>query len=149
MTSQYLETTVEKFIFRVRVGYWYTEGGLWIAFDDAAHTARVGLTDYRQQSSGDVAFVDLPEVGGQVAAGQPLATIETIKVDLEVPAPFEGTVVAANEALEEAPELINQDPYGEGWLAVLAPTDWPLDGLLDATQYLAVMTAQAEAEAAQ
>ncbi len=149
MASNYLETTVDKFIFRVKVGYLYTEGGLWMALDEAARTARVGLTDFRQQSSGDVAFVDLPQVGQVVAAGGTLATVETIKVDLEVPAPLDGTVIATNAGLEEAPELINQDPYGEGWLAVLAPSAWPVDGLLDATQYLEVMTAQAEAEAAQ
>jgi glycine cleavage system H protein len=77
MSHEYLETTVGKFIFRVKVGYLYTEGGLWVAMDEAVHAARVGLTDYRQQSSGDVAFVELPEVGTEVATGEPLATIET------------------------------------------------------------------------
>jgi glycine cleavage system H protein len=147
MSNEYLETTVGKFIFRVRVGYLYTEGGLWVDVDEAARTARVGLTDYRQQSSGDVAFVELPEVGMTVAAGETLATVETIKVDLEVPAPLAGTVVAANARLEAAPELVNQDPYGEGWLATLAPAAWPVAGLLDAAAYLAVMVQQAEAEA--
>lgn len=147
MSHEYLETTVGKFIFRVRVGYLYTEGGLWVDVDEATRTARVGLTDYSQQSSGDVAFVELPQVGTEVAAGQPMAAIETIKVDLEVPAPLHSTVVAANAQLVEAPELINQDPYGEGWLVLLAPAAWPVAGLLDAAAYLAVMTRQAEAEA--
>ena len=111
-------------------------------------TARVGLSDFRQQASGDVAFVDLPAVGGQVAAGGDLANIETIKVDLAVPAPFDGEVVAVNEALGDAPELINQAPYGDGWLVELKPEHWPVEGLLDAPAYLAVMQAQAEAEAA-
>jgi glycine cleavage system H protein len=83
-----------------------------------------------------------------VRAGKELATVETIKVDLEVQAPFDGEIVAANEALEDAPELINQDPYGRGWLVEVRPATWPVAGLLDAPAYLAVMTAQAEAEAA-
>ena len=118
-----------------------------VAPDATSGTARLGLSDYAQQSSGDVAFVSLPEPGAIVQAGRELATVETIKVDLEVQAPFDGEIVAVNEALEDAPELINQDPYGRGWLVEVRPTQWPLAGLLDAEQYLAVMTAQAEAEA--
>jgi glycine cleavage system H protein len=149
MTQDYLETTVDKFIFRVKVGYLYNDRGVWAAMDEAAGTARLGLTDYAQQSSGDVAFVSLPEPGRLVQAGQELATVETIKVDLEVQAPFAGEVTAVNDALEDAPELINQDPYGRGWLAVVRPAEWPVAGLLDAAQYLTIMAEQAEAEAAQ
>ena len=83
-----------------------------------------------------------------VRTGNELAAIETVKVDLEVPSPLSGEIVAVNEALEDAPELVNQDPYGRGWLVELRPEDWPVTGLLDAGRYLAVMTAQAEAEAA-
>ena len=148
MSSEFLETTVDKFIFRVKVGYFYSEAGVWVAYDAAAGTARVGLSDFRQQASGDVAFVELPEVGSQVEAGGDLANIETIKVDLAVPAPFGGEVVAVNAALGDTPELINQSPYGDGWLVELKPATWPVGGLLDAAAYLAVMQAQAEAEAA-
>lgn len=146
MKANFLEATVGKFIFRVHPAYLYTELGVWVALDEATGVARVGLSDYRQQASGDVAFVDLPQAGTLVSAGQELATIETVKVDLEAPAPFDGQVMAVNEALEGAPELINQAPYGEGWLAALRPVQWPAAGLLDAEQYLAVMIAQAEAE---
>jgi len=148
MSQDYLETTVDKFIFRVKVGCLYSETGVWVNMDGASGVARLGLSDYTQQSSGDVAFVSLPEPGQAVVAGKELATVETIKVDLEVQAPFDGEVVAGNEALEDAPELINQDPYGRGWLVEVRPAQWPVPGLLDAEQYLAVMTAQAEAEAA-
>jgi glycine cleavage system H protein len=148
VSTEYLETTVDKFIFRVKVGYLYSEDGVWVAYNAANSTARVGLTDFRQQASGDVAFVDLPAVGAQLEAGGDLANIETIKVDLAVPAPFGGEVVAVNEGLGDATELINQDPYGAGWLVDLKPKRWPVDGLLDAPAYLAVMQAQAEAEAA-
>lgn len=148
MSQDYLEATVDKFIFRVKVGFFYSDRGVWAALDEAAGVARLGLSDYTQQSSGDVAFVSLPEQGQAVQAGKELATVETIKVDLEVQAPFDGEIVAANQALEDAPELINQDPYGRGWLVEVRPAQWPVSGLLDAEQYLAIMTAQAEAEAA-
>jgi glycine cleavage system H protein len=149
MSNRFLETTVDKFIFRVKVGNYYNDAGVWAAWDEASGVARLGLSDYTQQSSGDVAFVSLPELGDAVRAGKELATVETIKVDLEVQAPFDGEIVAVNEALEDAPELINQDPYGRGWLVEMRPAQWPAAGLLDAEQYLAVMTAQAAAEAAQ
>jgi glycine cleavage system H protein len=149
MSNQFLETTVDKFIFRVKVGNYYSDAGVWAAWDEASSVARLGLSDYTQQASGDVAFVSLPDMGKAVQAGQELATVETIKVDLEVQAPFDGEIVAVNEALEDAPELINQDPYGRGWLVEVRPAEWPVPGLLDAAQYLVVMTAQAEAEAAQ
>lgn len=148
MSSEFLETTVDKFIFRVKVGYLYSEAGVWVAYDPAQNTARLGLSDFRQQASGDVAFVELPAVGTRVAAGGDLANIETIKVDLVVPAPLGGEVVAVNPALEDSPELINQDPYGAGWLVEMKPEHWPAEGLLDAPAYLVVMQAQAEAEAA-
>ncbi len=148
MSSEYLETTVDKFIFRVKVGYRYSEAGVWAAYDQTTNTARVGLSDFRQQASGDVAFVDLPAVGAQVEAGGDLANIETIKVDLAVPALFGGEVVAVNAGLGDTPELINQASYGDGWLVELKPEQWPVAGLLDARAYLAVMQAQAEAEAA-
>ena len=148
MSQDYLETTVDKFIFRVRLGCLYSATGIWVAPDPASGVARLGLSDYTQQSSGDVAFISLPEPGHSVVAGKELAAVETIKVDLEVQAPFDGEIVAVNAALEDAPELINQDPYGRGWLVEVRPAQWPVPGLLDAEQYLALMTAQAEAEAA-
>jgi glycine cleavage system H protein len=147
VSAEYLELTVDKFIFRVRSGLLYSEAGVWVDYDPARKTARCGLTDFRQQSSGDVAFVELPEVGAQVAAGDDLANIETIKVDLVVPAPLDGEVVSVNEALADAPELVNQKPYGEGWLVELKPASWPAPGLLDAPAYLALTKEQAEAEA--
>ena len=147
--SEYLETTVDKFTFHVRVGYLYSEAGVWVAYQPDAATARIGLTDYRQQSSGDAAFVELPEVGAGLRAGDGAAGIETVKVDLEVPAPFDGVVTGVNAALGDSPELINQEPYDGGWLVELRPASWPVPGLLDARAYLAVMQAQAEAGAEQ
>jgi glycine cleavage system H protein len=140
----YRQVTVGKFIFRVREGYLYTEAGLWVSLDEETGLARVGLSDFRQQSSGDVAFVELSPPGQKVRTGDDLANVETVKVDLAVSAPFDATVTATNDALDEAPELINQDPYSAGWLVELKPVVWPAAGLMDAPAYLAVMTAQAE-----
>jgi glycine cleavage system H protein len=145
--SDYLETTVDKFTFRVHAGYLYSEAGVWIAYDPESATARIGLTDYRQQSSGDMAFVALPEVGTAVHAGEEIARLETVKVDLEVPAPCDGVVTAVNAALKDQPELINQEPYAGGWLAELRPAAWPAADLMNPEAYLAVMQAQAEAGA--
>jgi glycine cleavage system H protein len=142
--AEYLQVTVGKFIFRVREGCLYTDAGLWVSRDAGTGRTRVGLSDFRQQSSGDVAFVELPAVGAAAKREEELASVETVKVDLEVPAPFDATVAAVNEALAGEPELINQDPYGAGWLIDLEPAAWPVTGLLDAATYLAVMTAQAE-----
>ncbi len=149
MSNEYLESMVGKFIFRVKVGYLYSDAGVWVAYDAASHTARTGVSDYIQQTNGDVAFAELPEVGIHVVAGGDLAEIETIKVDWDVPAPFGGEVVAINETLSDTPEAINQEPYGAGWLVELKPDHWPVEGLLDAVAYLSVMQAQAEAKAAQ
>jgi glycine cleavage system H protein len=142
--SEFSQVTVGKFIFRVRESCLFTEAGLWVSRDAGTGLARIGLSDFRQQSSGDVAFVELPAVGQAVKSGEELASVETVKVDLEVPAPFDAAVVATNAALADAPELINQDPYGAGWLVELKPEAWPVAGLMDAQAYLKVMTAQAE-----
>jgi glycine cleavage system H protein len=148
MSDDFLRVTVGKFIFRVKPGCLYTEAGVWVALDDASGAVRVGLTDFRQQSSGDVVFVELPAAGTRLAVGEDLVNIETIKVDMAVASPAAGEVSAVNEALDDAPELINQDPYGAGWLVALKPAIWPAPGLIDSETYLALMTAQAE-EAAQ
>ena len=144
MGSGFRQVTIGKFIFRVKVGTLYTDEGLWLAPQTSAGTVRVGLSDYRQQSSGDAAFVELPSVGQALRSGDDLANVETVKVDLTVPAPFAAEVIAVNEMLADAPELINRDPYGAGWLVELKPAAWPVPGLLAADAYLAVMTAQAE-----
>jgi glycine cleavage system H protein len=143
MADEFLETTVDKFVFRVRRDCWYSQFGVWVRLKDGS--ARVGVSDYLQQASGDVAFVDVRPVGTVLAAGEELATIETMKVILSVHSPVAGTVTRVNEALEGSPELINQAPYSDGWLAVVELGDWETDraNLLDAERYLEVMRAQA------
>ena len=143
----YLETTVDKFIFRVATDRLYSPEGVWALAD--GDRIRIGMTDFLQQRSGDVAFAEVRSAGRVVAAGDEVAVIETIKANVEVPSPVGGTVVEANPALAMSPEAINQDPYGEGWLAVLEASDWPKDRdtLLDPGAYFELMKGQAEEEA--
>ena len=97
---------------------------------------RIGITDYAQDALGDVVFVDLPAVGDEVAAGDTLGEVESTKSVSEIYAPVAGTVVSVNGDLGERPELLNQDPYGEGWICEIemAGDDLP-DALLDAAGY--------------
>lgn len=143
----YLEATVDKFIFRVATDRLYTPEGAWALAD--GDRVRVGMTDFLQQLNGDVAFAEVKPAGTVVAAGDEVATIETIKANVEVPSPVGGTVVEVNPAMELSPEAINQDPYGEGWLAVIEGSDWPTDreGLLEPQAYFELMKNQAEEEA--
>lgn len=143
MADEFLETTVDKFVFRVRRDCWYSDSGVWVRPEDGS--ARVGVSDYLQQASGDVAFVDVQPAGTVLAAGEELASIETVKAILTVESPVSGTILQVNEALEQSPELINQAPYSDGWLAVVELGDRDTDraNLLDAERYLEVMRAQA------
>ena len=97
---------------------------------------RVGITDFAQDALGDVVYVDLPEVGTAVTAGQPFAEVESTKSVSDVYAPVSGTVVERNGALEERPELVNEQPYGDGWLVAIDPSDvGELDAMLDRAGY--------------
>jgi glycine cleavage system H protein len=99
-------------------------------------TVTVGITDHAQIALGDVVFVELPEVGTVFSAGQEAGVVESVKAASDVYAPVSGEVIEVNEALEEAPEAINADPYGDGWFYKIRPSDASeLDGLLTADQY--------------
>lgn len=109
----------------------------WVRVD--GDRARVGITDYAQDALGDVVFVDLPDVGLEVVASASCCEIESTKSVSEVYAPASGRVRAVNEALEEQPELVNTDPYGEGWIFELDLEDrGELEALLDAAAYRAL-----------
>jgi len=145
-----LETTVDKLTFRVPTDRVYTRDGLWVLGLTPAGGARVrvGLTDYLQRHSGDLAFATVKPVGTRVATGEEVAAIETVKVSLSLGAPVSGVVVETNPALEATPEVINRDPYGEGWLAVIEATRLEAErsALLDGRAYLAVMRDQVAQE---
>jgi glycine cleavage system H protein len=103
-------------------------------------TVRVGITDYAQDALGDVVYVSLPEVGAETTAGQPISEIESTKSVSDVYAPVSGVVTACNDALDASPQLINSDPYGEGWIVEIRPNDpSELDSLLDVAAYRATL----------
>jgi len=112
----------------------YSRDHEWVKVD--GERVRMGITDYAQDALGDVVFLAVPTVGAEVAAGSSLSEVESTKSVSDVYAPVSGTVVEVNEDLAEHPERVNEDPYGEGWICLLAPSDpSQLDALLDADGY--------------
>jgi len=112
----------------------YLDSHEWARVDD--DSARIGISDFAQDELGDVVFVDLPAEGEDVAAGGDFGDVESIKAVSEVYAPVSGTVTAVNDDLIDRPELINEDPYGDGWLIeVELADDAELDDLLSADEY--------------
>ena len=115
----------------------YTKEHEW-ARDEGSSRVRVGITDYAQDALGDVVYVQIPAVGATVTAGDAFGEVESTKSVSDIYAPVSGTVVARNESLDATPELVNNDPYGGGWLFEVAPSDdTELAGLMDATTYQA------------
>ena len=112
----------------------FTEDHEWVRVD--GDLIVVGITDYAQQQLGDVVYVDLPAPGAEVDKGQPFGEVESTKSVSDLFAPASGVVDSRNDALDERPELVNSDPYGEGWLVSIRVADASeLDALLDATGY--------------
>ncbi|CAA7602863.1 Glycine cleavage system H-protein, subgroup [Acididesulfobacillus acetoxydans] len=100
----------------------------------------LGITDHAQESLGDVVFVELPAVGDKIAAGESYGTVESVKAVSDIVAAVSGTVVAVNEGVVDAPDTLNNDPYGEGWLVRVEADDLkPLDNLLNVQQYEALL----------
>ncbi len=117
----------------------YTAEHEWVRATEGA-TVRVGITDYAQSALGDIVFVSLPTVGTAVTPGQPLGEVESTKSVSDVFAPVAGTVLTRNDALESQPELLNSDPYGEGWIIEIEVADLAvLDTLLSADAYEALV----------
>ncbi|WP_135824304.1 glycine cleavage system protein GcvH [Halorussus ruber] len=112
----------------------YLESHEWV--DDADDTARVGISDFAQDELGDVVFVELPSEGDELSAGDEFGVVESIKAVSDLYSPVNGTVTAVNDALEDQPELVNEDPFGEGWMMeVELADDSGLDELLSAEEY--------------
>ena len=112
----------------------YTSEHEWVR--TSGETARVGITDYAQDALGDIVYVSLPEVGSELASGDAVGELESTKSVSDIYAPLNGKVVAINEALDGTPELVNSDPYGEGWLFEITPSDASaVDELMDASAY--------------
>jgi glycine cleavage system H protein len=112
----------------------YTGDHEWLASGDNGRV-KVGITDYAQDALGDVVFVELPDVGTEVTAGDSIGEVESTKSVSDIYAPVTGTVVEVNEALGDAPETLNSDPYGEGWMFVIEVAGDSSTDLLDAAAY--------------
>ena len=115
----------------------YTSEHEWVRSPGETDGAvRVGITDFAQDALGDIVYVSLPEVGGDVEQGSPVGELESTKSVSDLYAPVSGTVVARNESLDATPELVNSDPYGAGWLFEVVPAEpAQVDALLDADGY--------------
>ncbi len=118
----------------------YSKDHEWLRVSADGKTGKVGITDFAQQELGDIVYVELPTVGDDFARGDEFGTVEAVKTVSELYMPVSGTVTAVNEALEDAPELVNDDPYGEGWMIEieLANPDEAGD-LMDADAYAAMV----------
>jgi glycine cleavage system H protein len=112
----------------------YTKDHEWVRVDGSR--ARVGITDFAQDSLGDVVYVDLPEIGAQVTANQPLGEVESTKSVSDVFSPLSGAIVEKNPLIDDHPELVNEQPYGDGWLVVIELADpSQVEALMDAAAY--------------
>jgi len=117
----------------------YTKEHEWARLDGVR--VRVGITDFAQDALGDVVYVDLPEVGSAVEADAPLGEVESTKSVSDVYSPVGGTIVERNPLVDDRPELVNEAPYGDGWLVVIEVSDTgALEGLMDAASYRAFVT---------
>jgi glycine cleavage system H protein len=144
--TEFLETTIDKFVFKVATDRLYSAEGVWLL--EQGGRVRLGISDYQQQRSGDVAFAHLKPAGTDLAALSEFAEIETIKATVSLACPIQGRIAEVNAALDLSPERINEEPYGKGWLVVLEPNAWQADRcrLLTADAYLTTMRVQAEEE---
>jgi glycine cleavage system H protein len=141
-----LQVTVDKFIFRVPETLLFSDAGIWVAVEGSR--ARLGLSDFVQQVNGDIAFANVVAAGTELEVEDEFGSIETVKVNVSLLSPVKGRIVEINPLLQDAPEAINQDPYGRGWLVVMELRDWENDNtrLLDAPRYLERVKELAETE---
>lgn len=141
-----IRLTVDKFLFQFPKDLRYSEAGLWIRQEQ--RLVRLGLSDFAQQRNGDIAFVNLTPTGSMLDVGDEVASVETVKVNISLPSPMKGTIVEINSILQESPEVINQDPYGKGWIVVMRSEELEqeLGKLLDAEAFSKLARQEAEAE---
>lgn len=113
----------------------YVSSHEWVRLEDDG-TATIGITDHAQEALGDVVFVELPEVGAQLGAGDEAGVVESVKAASDIYAPIGGEIIAINENLEDSPEVINADPYGDGWFFRMRLDDvGDVEALMTAEQY--------------
>lgn len=122
MAQEFMEFTYDKFTFRIDTSCMYHSGELWAREEDGSIV--VGVTDFLQTNSGDVAFLEAPDIGTDLNQNGEAGILETIKTTVTLISPVSGYVEGVNPRLEDEPELINSDAYGEGWIMKIKPADW-------------------------
>ena len=147
--ANFLEITIDKFTFRVDQSCRYSGEGVWVRIENGR--VRLGLSDYLQQRSGDIAFIDVKPTGTVLALDDEFASIETVKANVMLASPVSGKIVAVNPTLEMKPELINQDPFGDAWVCEVEADNLDADRqrMLDADAYFTKMKREAEDEVRQ
>lgn len=146
MSDEFYQEVADKFIFTVKKGLLYTENDVWINIEDGK--AQIGVTDFLQRRGGDAVFVELPKKGSSVRRLEEIANFETIKAVLSVISPFNGVIIEVNTSLNDKPELINEDPYGEAWLVLISPSNLQEDTrhLMTAEKYFELMKSKIKDE---
>ena len=146
MSGEFFQEIVDKFIFRVKKGLLYTEDDIWTKIKDGE--AFFGVTDFLQRRSGDVTFVELPKKGAMVRRGEEISSFETIKAVVALSSPLEGFIAEVNTRLNDRPELINEDPYGAAWIALISLSHPEEDqqSLLTAERYFELMKSKIKDE---
>lgn len=127
----------DKFVFRVKKDLLYSRNDVWIK-PETDGTMRIGLTDFAQRRSGDIVFAEVSPAGTELERGGLLGSYETVKIVQDILSPVDGQIIEVNQAIGSMPEIINRDPYGEGWVAVLKPESGS-EGLLKAEDYFELM----------
>lgn len=137
--SEFLETTHDKFVFKVKTGLLYSSEDFWVEIQ--GDQAVVGVSDFLQKVRGDVAFLETAAMNSVIRQGEEVGKIETIKATFGIISPVTGTIVEINPEMESSPYLINQEPYGSGWIYRVQLTDWVSDQitLLQPQPYLELM----------
>ena len=113
----------------------YTQDHEWVQIAEDGKTALVGITDFAQQELGDIVYIEIETLGEEVASGEIFGTVEAVKTVSDLFMPLSGTIVEVNEELEQSPEAVNDDPYGDGWMIKIELSDSDQSSLIDSTQY--------------
>jgi len=147
MSDDFYQEVADKFIFTVKKGLFYTENDVWTKIMDGE--PQIGVTDFLQRRSGDVTFVELPKKGSIIRQEEEeIFSYETIKAIVSIASPFDGIITEVNTVLKDKPELINEDPYGEGWIATISPSHLEEDKryLMTAEKYFELMKSKIKDE---
>ena len=144
--EDFYELKVLKWTFRIPKGMLYNENDCWTKIE--GDTAKIGITDFLQSMATDIIFVEFKDVGSEVEQFDEIASFESVKTVLDLISPVSGTIEKVNEKLSERPDLVNQDPYGEGWFAIIKLKNFEKDreNLLNAEDYFEVLKRKVETE---